>query len=247
MKKISECKREIELEIPAPEVENEWDRVVAQYSSRAKIRGFRQGKAPKDLIVRMYYSDIQETLINNLVPRVLNKELTERKINPVGRPVISDIHFKQDEPLRFKATVETWPEISLPKYTGLKVQKKKAGVTQKEIQESLEELRAKNAQYVPVEGRSVEDGDYVVAEIKGKNCKTKRYLPTEKVVILSGHEDNEAALNQNIKGLKPGERTHFTITYKTDHENKKLAGQEIEYDLQVESIKEKKLPFCSNI
>jgi len=73
VKNISECKKEIDLEIPASEVMKEWDRLVAQYSSRAKIKGFRPGKAPKDMIKRMYYPDIQETIINNLVPRALNK------------------------------------------------------------------------------------------------------------------------------------------------------------------------------
>lgn len=241
-KKNNNCKREIELEIPASEVMQEWERVVAQYSSRAKIRGFRPGKAPKDMIKRMYYPDIRETLINNLVPRALNKELSEKNINPVGTPVISDLHFKKDEPLRFKAMVEIWPEIRLPEYTGIKVQKKKATVTEKEVKESLEELRVKSAQYIPAEERGVEDGDYVVAEIKGKNTDTKRFLATEKVVILSGHQDNEEVLNKKILGLKPGEQTQFTITYKKEHENKKLAGQKIEYELKVESVKEKKLP-----
>jgi len=242
VKNINECKKEIDLEIPASEVMKEWDRVVAQYTSRAKIKGFRPGKAPKDMIMRMYYSDIKETLINNLVPQALNKELTEKKITPVGQPVISDLHFKENEPLRFKVSVEIWPEIHLPKYTGIKVSKKKVSVTEKEIKDSLEELRAKSAQYIPVEEREVEDGDYIVAEIKGKNTKTKRFLPNEKVVILAGHQDNEEVLNKNIIGLKPDDQTHFTIQYKNDHENKKLAGQEIEYDLKIESIKEKKLP-----
>jgi len=168
--------------------------------------------------------------------------LTGKKIVPVGQPVISDLHFKENEPLRFKVSVEIWPEIHLPKYTGVKVQKKKVSVSENEIKDSLEELRTKSAQYIPAEERGVEEGDYVVAEIKGKNTKTKRYLPTEKVVILAGHQDNEEVLNKNLMGLNPGEETHFTIQYKNDHKNKKLAGQNIEYDLKIESIKEKKLP-----
>jgi len=242
IKNISECKKEIDLEIPASEVMKEWDRVVSQYASRAKIKGFRPGKAPKDMIKRMYYSDIRETIINKLVPQALNKELTEKKITPVGQPVISDLHFKENESLRFKVSVEIWPKIHLPRYTGIKIAKKKVSVTEKEIKDSLEELRAKSAQYIPAEERGVENGDYVVAEIKGKNTKTKRSLPTEKVVILAGHKDNEEILNENLIGLKPGEQTHFTIQYKNDHKNKKLAGQEIIYDLKIESIKEKKLP-----
>jgi trigger factor len=81
-----------------------------------------------------------------------------------------------------------------------------------------------------------------VAEVKGRNANTKKFLPTEKVVILAGHKDNEETLNKKIMGLNPGEKTQFTVTYKKEHENKKLAGQKIGYDLKVESIKEKKLP-----
>lgn len=238
----NQCKKEFEVEIPVSDVMQELDRVIDQYSSRVKIRGFRPGKAPRDMVKRMYYHDIRETLINNLVPGALNRELSEKNINPVGNPVISDLHFKEDEPLRFKATLEVWPTIDLPEYKGIKIQKKKAQVTEKEVKESLEELRVKSAQYIPAEDRGVKDGDYVVAEIKGKNARTKRFLPTEKVVILSGHKDNEEVLNEQILGLKPGEQAHFKISYKKEHENKKLAGQEIEYDLKVESIKEKNLP-----
>ena len=122
--KNNTCKKELELEIPAVEVTQEWDRVIAQYSSRAKIRGFRQGKAPKDMIKRMYSADIRETIINNLVPKALNKELSEKKINPVGTPLISDLHFEENAPLRFKAVVEIWPEVNLPEYKGIKVKRR---------------------------------------------------------------------------------------------------------------------------
>ncbi len=242
MKKISESKIEIQIEVPVSEVTEELNRVVAQYATRAKVRGFRPGKTPKNIIERMYSSEIEETVINTLVPQALNRELQKEKISSVGHPLITELHFKKDEPLRFKAQVEVWPEIHLPEYKNIKVEKKKITVTEKEVQESLEELRLKSAQYVPVEGRGIKDGDYVVAEIKGIDMKTKRYLPTEKIVVLAGHPENEDALNQKLLDLKPSEKTHFTIHYKKDHKNKKLAGREIGYDLKVEAIKEKSLP-----
>jgi trigger factor len=242
MKKISESKIEFQIEIPVSDVTEEMNRVISQYASRAKVRGFRPGRTPKDMVKRMYSSEIEETVINTLIPKALNKEFQKEKITPVGSPVISELHFKENEPLRFKAQVDVWPEFNLPEYKNIEVEKKKFSVTEKEVQESLEELRARSAQYVPVEGRGVKDGDYVVAEIKGMDKKTKRFLPTEKVVILAGHPENEGVINQELSGLKSGEKTHFEIKYKKDHENKKLAGREIGYDLKVESIKEKSLP-----
>jgi trigger factor len=241
-KKISDSKWEIEIEIPASETTEEMKRITAQYSSRAKVRGFRPGKAPEEMIKRMYYPDIKETLISSLVPKALNKELKNKKIIPVGQPTVSDLRFSEGEPLRFKAQIEVWPELHLPEYKNIRVKHRKATISQKELEESLKELRLESAQYVPVTDREVKDGDYVVAEIKGQDTQTKRFLPTEKVVILAGHPDNEQILNQKLLGLKSGDQSQFAIKYKTDHTNKKLAGHEIHYELKIESIKEKMLP-----
>lgn len=242
IKKLSECKREIEIEIPVTETMEEFKRIIAQYASRAKIRGFRPGKAPEEIIKRMYYPDIRETLINSIVPKALNKEFKDKNIVPLGQPIVNDLHFKEGEPFRFKAQIEVWPEFHLPEYKNIKVKERNASVTEKEVKESLEQLRAKSAQYIPIEGRGVIDGDYVVAEVKGQDTKTKRFLPTEKVVILAGHPENDDILNQSLLGLREGEQNKFTIRYQKDHQNKKLAGREIDYDLKIESIKEKRLP-----
>ncbi|UCE22817.1 MAG: trigger factor, partial [Candidatus Aminicenantes bacterium] len=95
---------------------------------------------------------------------------------------------------------------------------------------------------IPVERREVADGDYVAVELKGLDPNTKRFLPLEKGVILAGHQDNEDALNKNLIGLKPGDERSFTIEHDKNHQNKRLAGKTIEYNMKIVSIKERKLP-----
>lgn len=240
--KLSSCKREIEMEIPASEVEDELKRILAQYVNRAKIKGFRPGKAPQDIVKRTYYPEIKDSLINSIIPRALNEELNAHNLNPVSTPVINNLSFQEGQPLRFKAQLEIWPEFILPEYKNIKVEKKEAQVTAKDIKQTLEELQAKSAQYVPVEGREVVDGDYVVTEIQSSEVESKRLSPKEKVVILAGHSENEKILNQNLIGLKPNEERKFTVKYDSNHQNKKFAGNEIEHKMKVVSIKEKKLP-----
>jgi trigger factor len=242
IKILGECQREIELDIEADEVMKEFDRIVTQFSSTAKIPGFRPGKAPRDIIKQRFYPEIKESLINSLVPKALNGELRTQNLNPVGLPVVNDLRFKEGEPLHLKAQFEVWPEFSLPEYKKIKVKSIKISVTDEEINQSLEDLRLRSAQYVPVEGRGVLEGDYVVADLKGKDLKTKKSLPQEKVVILAGHAENEEILNKKLIGSRPGEEKNFTIDYDKNHQNKKLAGKKIEYNLKVISIKEKKLP-----
>lgn len=242
VKRLSQCKREIEVEIEADETLREFDRILAQYSSRAKIPGFRPGKAPRDIVKRMFYPEIKDSLFNSLVPKALKQELQSQNLKPIGAPVVNELHFKEGEPFRLKAQFEIWPEINLPEYKNIKIKKKKILVTDEEINLSLEELRINASQYVPVEGRGVVDGDYVIAEVKGRDTKSKKFLPTEKVVILAGNPNNEEMLNKNLAGLKPNEESNFVLTYSKDQKNKKLAGKTIEYNLKVISLKERKIP-----
>jgi trigger factor len=242
VKRINDCKREIELIIPANEVMEEFDRVVKQFANRAKIKGFRPGKAPGHIVKQMYLPEIKESVVNTLAPKALNKELKEHNLIPIGNPIINKLTFDDGQPLQMTAQFEVWPEFELPDYKNIPITEKKPSVTAKEIDKSLEDLRQKSAEYTPVEGREVKDEDYVISEIKGKDRRTNKLLPTEKVVILAGHPENEQALNENLKGLKLEEEANFVVQYDKDHSNKKLAGKEIAYTLKVLSIKEKTLP-----
>jgi len=228
----SPSKRELEIEVSAEEVAKEWDKVLLEYASRARLDGFRRGKAPRDMVKRLFYHEIKDAVIENLVPRALRESLRAENISPVGTPVIREVVFMEGQPFRFKAVVEVLPGFELPPYTKIRAPKKEVKVEEEEVARSLEELRQKSAEYIPVEGRGVVDGDYVVVEWKGRDLKTRRFLPTEKTLVLAGH--------------RPGETRKFLISYPRDHAQKRLAGREIEYDIAVSSIKEKRVPELSD-
>ena len=242
----SASKRELEIEVAAEEVSKEWEKVLLEYASRARLDGFRRGKAPKEMVKRLFYPDIKDAVIENLAPRALRESLRAENISPVGTPVISEAVFREGQPFRFKAVVEVLPGFELPSYKKIRVQKREVKVEEEDVSRSLEELRQKSAEYVPVEGRGVADGDYVVVEWKGKDLQTKRFLPTEKVLVLAGHPDNEKVLNDSLKGTTPGETRKFIISYPQEHPQKKMAGRTVEYEIRVISIKEKKVPEMSD-
>lgn len=242
LQKISECKRELEVIVPKETVAEEFETALMEFAKRAKVKGFRLGMAPKDVVKRIYFEDIRESLINSLAPKAVNQALRDSKLVPLDSPVITDIRFEESQPLELKAEFEVWPEFQLPQYKNIKVKKQKGSVTVKDVDSSLEELREKSAQYEPVSGRGVEENDYVMAQIQGKDTATKRLLPSEKVFILTGHPDNEKGLNESLLGMKEGDEKSFKVSYPKDHHNKKVAGKEIDYHIKVLSVKEKKLP-----
>ena len=242
IRELSQCKREVDIEIPAATVQQEYKNTIKRFAESVKIKGFRPGKVPADLVKRKYNQDIKDSIINNLVPDAVTKKLRAHNLKPVGSPVVTELSFEEDQPIKFKAQFEVWPEFELPEYKNIKVSRKKISVTSNDVKTSLDALQKRSVQYIPTEERGVVDGDYVVTEITSQDIGTKKALPKEKVVILIGHPENEKVLNDNLLGLKVNQNKDFSMTYPKDHKNKKLAGKKIAYSIKVLSIKEKKLP-----
>jgi trigger factor len=242
VKDLSAARKEIEAELRAEDVGREYDRILEQYIGRAKLKGFREGHAPKEVVKQMFGPDIQKSVLDELIPKVLEEVLEGRGIHPVGIPVVEDIAYDEGTSLRFKAVVEVWPDFELPVYTKIRAKKPSITVSEADVTRALDELREKAAEFLPVEDRGVVRGDFVAVELQGKDLKIRRLMPVEKVTVLAGHEGNDPAVNSNLLSLKPGEDKTFRHAYPADHKNKKLAGREIEYRLKVISIKDKRLP-----
>jgi trigger factor len=241
IKIVSPTRRELELDIPPAVVGEEFDKILTEYASKAKLAGFRKGKAPRDLVQRMFLAEIQKDVVDSLVPKALGEELKAGGLRPVSVPVIMDAHFEEDRTLHARVAFEVLPEFELPVYKQVRLARREAVVEDREVEQSLEELRQRAAEYVPAEGRGVRAGDYVVVELQGRDLRTKKAFPVEKIVILAGHAENDPSLDENLSGMKPGEEKTFSVTYPKDHANKKLAGKDVEYRLKAQSIKEKKV------
>jgi len=240
---VSPTVRELELEISAETVKKEYEKVLKDYVARVKLPGFRKGYAPRDMVQKMFEAEIKEAVLDNLLPDNLRQELENLKVVPVNVPTVKSVDFSLDGGVKYQVSFEVWPEFDLPgDYLEKKVEKEKIKLDEAEIDAVLNRLREKAAEYLPVAERGVQDGDYVVIEIQGREAASKKFMPVEKVVVLAGHPDNEAQLNEVLPRLKPGDEKNFTVKYPPDYRQKKFAGKEIDYRLKVLEIKEKKLP-----
>jgi trigger factor len=157
-------------------------------------------------------------------------------------PELKDLKHEPGQPVRSTAAFEVLPDFELPDYRTVQVKRKAVEVSDADLDKALEDLRARAAEYIPVEGRGVAAGDYAVVEMQGRDKRTKRLLPVEKAVVLAGHADNEPALNEAITGMTSGEERSFEVVYPKDHANRRVAGKDIVYGLKLRELKEKRLP-----
>ena len=243
---VSPSRKEIELEIPSAEIEREYEKLLADYAARVKLAGFRKGRAPLDMVRNLFDHDILHDVYDTVVPRAFEAELKSLGLVPVHPPEVRDLKHEHGRPLTCVVAFEVLPEFELPDYRSIQVPEPPASVDEAEVQKALEDIQSKAAEYVPVSGRGVGEGDYVVAEIQGRDLTTKRLLPAEKAVLLAGHADNEPALNATLKGQSAGETRLFRVSYPKDHANRRVAGKNVEYTLRISEIKERKTPVLSD-
>ena len=236
------CRREIDLEIPAENVQKATEKVARDIARIARIPGFRPGKAPVTLVRRRFAEDIQGEVVQSLVPEYLEKALDEKKLIPVTRPEVDKIDFKDGEPLRVHAVFEVLPDFELGDYKNLQVQVDEIELGDAQVDKTLEEMRERAATFVPVEGRPAKDGDSVLAKLTGTPRGGGDPVQAENVMVPLGAEETLGSFTENLRGASTGDKKQFEVAYPEDYPDSKLAGKTYDYSVEVQGIKEKKLP-----
>src|ERR1700688_1748282 len=161
------CRRELDLEIPADEVTKKLESVAKEFARVARVPGFRPGKAPVSLIRRRFADDIKGEVVQSLVPQRVEQAVTEQKLTPVSQPQVEKLDFTEGQPLKFRAVFEVLPEFELANYKDLDLEMPAMDITEADVTKTLEEMRERAAAFAPVEGRAVENGDYVQLKLMG--------------------------------------------------------------------------------
>ncbi len=239
---IEGCRHSLEIAIPAEEVESESSRVTADVQKRAKLPGFRPGKAPASLIRKQFSSDIRQQVVENLIPKALQKQIEAENLNIVGRPDITDLHFHDGEPMRFKAEFEVIPEIELGEYKDVEVPYADPTVTDEDVEKRLNEIRDQKAQYVNIDPRPIEDGDHAVVALESIEGVEGDPVKQDEMVLEIGGTETFDAFTQNLRGLSPGDEKDFEVTYPEDYGAARLAGKTVKFHATVKGLRRKDLP-----
>ncbi len=137
VKKVDAIKRELSFEIPKDRVAAAHAQVMSEITRVAKVKGFRPGKAPRQMIEAQHGPLAREEVIKKLIPEVYHEGIAQEKIDALDLPEIHDVEYK-DGLIRFKAHVDIKPEIKLGHYKGLKVTRRSSKVTDEELEKTLE-------------------------------------------------------------------------------------------------------------
>jgi trigger factor len=155
------CRREVSVEIPLEVVNKEQATLVNAYSKQARVPGFRKGKVPVSMVRNRFSSQINNDLLETLVPQYFREAVMKAGFQPVSQPFIYGLESEVGQPIRFKAVFEVLPEFELGQYQDIKVEKPDIKIADEEVEAELKRLQQRQASFDPIEGdRGAEDGEF---------------------------------------------------------------------------------------
>ena len=209
-----------------------------------KVPGFRPGKAPVQVVKTRYRDEIVSEMMQHLLPKAFSDAVEERKLDIVHTPSFEKIDYSSGQPLRFKAVFEVYPELDISNYLGVPMEPISVDVTEAEVENALKQLQEEGAEMVPLEeDRPIKEGDFAEITFQGTLPDTEEApISAEKVMCEVGGRTTLKEFTENLEGARVGEDRTFTVTYRPDYPERRLAGKAVEYKVKVENVKEKKLP-----
>ncbi len=242
---VEGCKHEIEITIPVDEVDQETEKVIANIQKKVRLPGFRPGKAPASLVRSKFQQEIRQDVLESLVPKHFRKKVEEDNLQVVGQPSITDVHFHAGEPLRFKAEFEVAPNFDLAEYRGITVEYAEPEVTDEDVEDRLNKIRDQKAEYVNIDPRPIENGDYAVISLKSTGG-VQPPVEQDEMMLHIGADDTIKEFTEHLLGATPGDEKDFSITYPDDYGQERLAGKTIEFHAEVKAIRRKEMPEAND-
>jgi len=231
----------IKIEVEPERVDVALNDVYTSIQRKARIPGYRPGKAPRDLVETHYDQTANEEMLNKLVWECYREAVVQENINPIGYPVIEDVNFNKGNPLTFTVKVDVSPEFKPKNYKGIKVKEKSSEMTDEDTQKGLEQIQESMAQYKNIDPRPIAKGDYVVCDYE---CFSdgKQIDKNENLWLYISDQLQPKELLEVLSGSDIGVEKEVEVTYPKDYQYKELAGQKRFYKATPKQIKEKILP-----
>ncbi len=171
---------------------------------------------PASVIRQRFSEDLKSDVVEALVPRYFRKEADKQGLIPVSQPQVTDLHLKDNEPLRFKASFEVMPEIKVEGYKELRAEKPEITVTDEEVEQSLNGVREQHATFTSVEGRALADGDYAQVSLDGQpkdGDGDGKPVHMDEVLVEIAGKNTMPEFTENLRGASAGDERRFEVIY----------------------------------
>jgi trigger factor len=252
VEKQPKCVATLRVEIPADKVNGQRDEIVKGYTSKARVPGYRPGKAPRAIVEKRFQKEIAEELNGALINEAYDEALKQESLHVLDFGIPEDVTTLPNGSITFVSKLTLAPEVTLPDYKGVNVTIPPLAVPDEEIEAQLTALQERFADFSDIEGRAAEMGDFAVVDY----TSTVEGKPTEEFLgkaagYLSSREGFWVRLDEKaflpgfaaqLVGINPGDSKEITLTLPEDFPVAELQNKEIVFQTTVKELKQAALP-----
>jgi trigger factor len=244
--KLDDNRVRLEVEVSPEAVKRGVEAKVRDLRKQVRVPGFRPGKAPRRIIENHVGRDyIYMEALQDSLPTWYSEAVVEQDLRPIDTPRIDfDGTLDEEEGFKFSAEVEVRPEASLGEYKGVEAPRREIEVSDEQVDEQLEELRGQFATLAAVEDRPAKEGDFVVIDYRGERMAggPLEGADAQDYMLEIGGGELLPDFENNLVGMKAGERKRFGVMFPMDYGEESLRGQSVLFDVHLKEIKERDLP-----
>jgi trigger factor len=244
IEEISMIKKKLSFDIPWNEVKEALDAVYRDIGKKAKIKGFRPGKVPRNVLESNFKDHAEEETITNIINKYYWQALDDKGIMALSKPDITQEGFKDNTNFTFTASFETEPDFEPKGYNGIEVEKENIQITESDLNNRLNEIRQMFATMEVVkDDRAAIMGDYVTIDFAGTlDSVSHDDLKADNYFLELGSKRFIPGFEEQIPGMKKGETLDIKVKFPEDYHEEKFAGKDVIFTVTIKDIKEKKLP-----
>lgn len=226
---VSPVEKKVVVEVDATRVGRELDRAYADLGRRVKLKGFRPGKAPRQVLEKNFRDDVERDVAKRLIDAAFGEAVSDHGVEAVAAPRadVAEPGLQAEQPFRFTVRVEVKPRLAPKDYRGLEITRRKAAATDAMVEQELEALRDSLAKLVPVEGRdAAEEGDYALIDHEGTvDGQPFEGGKADGVTVRVAPGDFYAGFFPQLAGLRLGERREVDQPFPADFRVEALRGK----------------------
>jgi trigger factor len=234
-------RRRMNVTVPAAIVQEEERKAAQKLASRVKMKGFRKGRVPTNVIEGRFSGALRQEALDKLIGEAYREALALEELRPISEGEVEKISYEPAQDLTFAIAFDVQPEIELGRLGGFAVERPQATVTDAHVDEIVGRIREQNGVWQPVETGGPEDGDLVNVRIRRLDGANPSPEGKEYEFVL-GRGDAIPDVETSIKTLEPGTAGEFSVTFPADFPEEKRRGQEERIELTLLGRKTLELP-----
>ncbi len=248
VEEVGPCKMKVDIEVSSEKVQEEIDEKYKELNDTTALPGFRKGHAPRALLERKFGKEILDKLKFELVNSSFMEMKEEKKLEPIGEPDVDldKLTVEGGKAFSYEITMEVRPTLEIKEYTGLTATKPKIDVTDKDIDQVIENFRQSRAELVPAPDSTAKEGDQIICDFELFDGDNSLQKAENQALFLTQHISFFGAelkdFHKQVEGKKSGDSLEIKVTLPDTYPDKDHAGKEAILKAAIKGIKRKDLP-----